>query len=225
MRRALPFPNPRPGRSTSRRRRSTRTPPRHRPPSWQEKRVLPRAPRARESVGSHGRKPGFAPEPAGPETRGRARSPRQGRDRLFGAATVRGVRSWPPGLRGSILSTSLAGARGSSGPPGLAPSARHGDLRIMDRPSERDTAPHRHPRVRDDVVFRRVGEDWIVFDPVTQRIHVLNLSAAPGACPSITVGRATHALRARVPRAYAAQRRNERGPHATYVAWGQGNES
>ena len=49
--------------------------------------------------------------------------------------------------------------------------------------------------------------------------------AALGACPSITVGRATHALRARVPRAYAAQRRNERGPHATYVAWGQGNES
>lgn len=35
-----------------------------------------------------------------------------------------------------------------------------------------------HPRAREDVVFRRVGEDWVLFDPRAQRIHVLNLSAA-----------------------------------------------
>ncbi len=34
------------------------------------------------------------------------------------------------------------------------------------------------PRPRDDVVFRRVGEDWVLFDPVDQRIHVLDLTAA-----------------------------------------------
>lgn len=38
--------------------------------------------------------------------------------------------------------------------------------------------PGWHPKTRDDVVFRRVGEDWVLFDPVAQRIHVLNLSAA-----------------------------------------------
>lgn len=34
------------------------------------------------------------------------------------------------------------------------------------------------PLSREDVVFRRVGEDWVLFDPTTQRIHVLNLTAA-----------------------------------------------
>lgn len=34
------------------------------------------------------------------------------------------------------------------------------------------------PRSRADVVFRRVGEDWVLFDPATQRLHVLNLTAA-----------------------------------------------
>ena len=34
------------------------------------------------------------------------------------------------------------------------------------------------PVARDDVVFRRVGEDWVLFDPESQRIHVLNLTAA-----------------------------------------------
>jgi len=34
------------------------------------------------------------------------------------------------------------------------------------------------PQVRDDVVFRRVAEDWILFDPASQQIHVLNLTAA-----------------------------------------------
>lgn len=39
-------------------------------------------------------------------------------------------------------------------------------------------APGWHPRVREDVVFRRVAEDWILFDPASQQIHVLNLTAA-----------------------------------------------
>jgi hypothetical protein len=34
------------------------------------------------------------------------------------------------------------------------------------------------PRTRTDLVFRRVGPDWVVFDPSTQQIHVLNLTAA-----------------------------------------------
>lgn len=34
------------------------------------------------------------------------------------------------------------------------------------------------PQVRDDVVFRRVAEDWVLFDPASQQIHVLNLTAA-----------------------------------------------
>lgn len=35
-----------------------------------------------------------------------------------------------------------------------------------------------HPEARPDVVFRRVGEDWVLFDPEGQRLHVLNLAAA-----------------------------------------------
>lgn len=38
--------------------------------------------------------------------------------------------------------------------------------------------PSSRPRKRDDVVFRRVAGDWLLFDPHTRRIHVLNLSAA-----------------------------------------------
>lgn len=34
------------------------------------------------------------------------------------------------------------------------------------------------PRSRDDVVFRELADDWVVFDPETRRLHVLNLTAA-----------------------------------------------
>jgi hypothetical protein len=34
------------------------------------------------------------------------------------------------------------------------------------------------PVARTDVVFRQVGEEWVLFDPESQRIHVLNLTAA-----------------------------------------------
>lgn len=47
----------------------------------------------------------------------------------------------------------------------------------MDAASTPSPLPAR-PRAREDVVFRRVGEDWVLFDPVAQEIHVLNLSAA-----------------------------------------------
>ncbi len=30
------------------------------------------------------------------------------------------------------------------------------------------------PKARDDVAFRHVGGDWVLFDPVSQRIHVLD---------------------------------------------------
>ncbi|NIM49632.1 MAG: PqqD family peptide modification chaperone [Gemmatimonadales bacterium] len=35
-----------------------------------------------------------------------------------------------------------------------------------------------HPRGRDDVVFRQLDEEWVLFDPVTDRLHALNLTAA-----------------------------------------------
>lgn len=34
------------------------------------------------------------------------------------------------------------------------------------------------PRSRDDVVFRDLADDWVLFDPETRRLHVLNLTAA-----------------------------------------------
>ncbi len=38
--------------------------------------------------------------------------------------------------------------------------------------------PRWRPRGRSDLVFRRVGEDWVLFDPDLQKLHVLNLTAA-----------------------------------------------
>lgn len=55
-------------------------------------------------------------------------------------------------------------------PPGL------GHLPAMAAKTTLD--PTWKPIARDDVVFRRVGEDWVLFDPESQRIHVLNLTAA-----------------------------------------------
>ena len=34
------------------------------------------------------------------------------------------------------------------------------------------------PSARQDVDFRHVGGDWVLFDPVSQRIHVLDVTAA-----------------------------------------------
>lgn len=34
------------------------------------------------------------------------------------------------------------------------------------------------PQGREDVVFRQLADDWVLFDPRTNQIHVLNLSAA-----------------------------------------------
>lgn len=34
------------------------------------------------------------------------------------------------------------------------------------------------PRSRDDVVFRELADDWVLFDPDSRRLHVLNLTAA-----------------------------------------------
>lgn len=34
------------------------------------------------------------------------------------------------------------------------------------------------PRARDDVVFRAVGPEWVLYDPETRQLHVLNLTAA-----------------------------------------------
>lgn len=34
------------------------------------------------------------------------------------------------------------------------------------------------PKARDDVIFRKAGDEWLLYDPGTDDIHVLNLSAA-----------------------------------------------
>ncbi len=35
-----------------------------------------------------------------------------------------------------------------------------------------------HPNGRADVVFRPLAEEWVLFDPVAERIHVLNFTGA-----------------------------------------------
>lgn len=39
-----------------------------------------------------------------------------------------------------------------------------------------DTASR--PRARDDVLFRQLADEWVLFDPASNRLHALNLSAA-----------------------------------------------
>ena len=34
------------------------------------------------------------------------------------------------------------------------------------------------PRVRPDIVLRAVGDDWVLYDPTSQDLHVLNATAA-----------------------------------------------
>lgn len=34
------------------------------------------------------------------------------------------------------------------------------------------------PRGRDDVVFRQLDDEWVIYDPAADRLHVLNLTAA-----------------------------------------------
>lgn len=42
-----------------------------------------------------------------------------------------------------------------------------------------DAAPvSPQPRGRDDVVFRRLDTEWVIFDPASNRLHALNLTAA-----------------------------------------------
>lgn len=34
------------------------------------------------------------------------------------------------------------------------------------------------PKAREDVIFRQLDDEWVIFDPVTDRLHALNLTAA-----------------------------------------------
>lgn len=34
------------------------------------------------------------------------------------------------------------------------------------------------PRRRDEVVFRSLADEWVLYDPASRRLHVLNLTAA-----------------------------------------------
>ena len=36
----------------------------------------------------------------------------------------------------------------------------------------------RQPNGRPDVIFRPLDDSWVLFDPVAEQLHVLNLSAA-----------------------------------------------
>jgi hypothetical protein len=48
---------------------------------------------------------------------------------------------------------------------------------MTDHPAAGRSVPDR-PRVREDLVFRELGEEWVVFDPRSRRLHLLNLTAA-----------------------------------------------
>lgn len=41
-----------------------------------------------------------------------------------------------------------------------------------------DTSLSPHPLARDDVLFRYLDDEWVIFDPITGRLHALNLTAA-----------------------------------------------
>ena len=46
-------------------------------------------------------------------------------------------------------------------------------------PSSSEVAPPEwKPHARADVLFRRVGEDWVLFDSSGHQLHVMNLTAA-----------------------------------------------
>ncbi|MDH3222711.1 MAG: PqqD family protein [Gemmatimonadota bacterium] len=45
-------------------------------------------------------------------------------------------------------------------------------------PTPRPAEWSARPRGRDDVIFRQLSDDWVLFDPSTNQIHVLNLAAA-----------------------------------------------
>jgi len=40
------------------------------------------------------------------------------------------------------------------------------------------TDPQFSPHARDDLVFRQLDEEWVVYDPASEQLHVLNASAA-----------------------------------------------
>jgi uncharacterized circularly permuted ATP-grasp superfamily protein len=40
------------------------------------------------------------------------------------------------------------------------------------------TVPASKPKRRNDVIFRQLDDEWVIFDPETDRLHTLNLTAA-----------------------------------------------
>ena len=47
---------------------------------------------------------------------------------------------------------------------------------MIDAPESERGLPDR-PRAREDVVFRRLEDEWVLYDPKGQNMHVLNASA------------------------------------------------
>ena len=52
------------------------------------------------------------------------------------------------------------------------------DIFVIMPPSSEVAPPEWMPHARPDVLFRRVGEDWVLFDSSGQQLHVMNLTAA-----------------------------------------------
>ncbi len=44
--------------------------------------------------------------------------------------------------------------------------------------SEDPEVETRRPKAREDVVFRSLADEWVLYDPVSQDLHVLNATAA-----------------------------------------------
>jgi len=53
---------------------------------------------------------------------------------------------------------------------------RHADAAILAHMTP--DAHAERPLARDDVVFRQLDQEWVVFDPSADRLHALNLTAA-----------------------------------------------
>ena len=44
-------------------------------------------------------------------------------------------------------------------------------VRVMPQPDDR-------PRIRDDLIFRQLDEEWVLYDPSGKQLHVMNRTAA-----------------------------------------------
>lgn len=65
------------------------------------------------------------------------------------------------------------------------------------------TSDDDRPRARADVVFRQLDEEWVLYDPTSNRLHALNLTAAL-VWAECTGDHSVQAIAARVREAFAS---------------------